>query len=346
MSSRRTEQPTPRRLRRARLRGEVAVSRDLTGAVAFLGGTAALAVAGPSLARDLSGALRAGLVRGIAGDVAPWPALLDAVALLARCALPPCAAALLGAVAAGLLQARGLFTLEPLRFRIDRLDPLRGLTRLTSADQLLAAALGSAKACVVLIAGWRLLGSSAAELARSPRLDPTGTLRLLSSSAVRSALQLGAIAAAFGVLDLALASRRLRKALMMTRDEVRREHRQDEGDPRHRAERRRLHRALATAAPLGRAACLVVNPTHVAVALEHARGSEDAPVVIAKATGLAAARLRREARRTGVPIVRDVALARALFRLADVGEEIPVELYEAAAAILVHVRGASSEVAP
>ena len=91
------------------------------------------------------------------------------------------------------------------------------------------------------------------------------------------------------------------------------------------------------AAPLRRATCLVVNPTHVAVALQHAPASDDAPVVLAKALGDAAAVLRREARRLGVPVVRDVALARALFRLAEVGEEIPEELYQAAAAVLVHV---------
>jgi type III secretion protein U len=123
-----------------------------------------------------------------------------------------------------------------------------------------------------------------------------------------------------------------------------RERRDEEGDPRHRAERRRLQRALAGAGPVRRAACVVVNPTHVAVALEHARGSDEAPVVLAKGLGEAAARLRAEARRAGVPIVRDVALARALYRLAEVGDAIPEELYDAAAAVLVHVH--ALEVAP
>ena len=130
---------------------------------------------------------------------------------------------------------------------------------------------------------------------------------------------------------------------MMTREEVARERRDDEGDPRLKLERRGLHRALAAAAPLRRATCLVVNPTHVAVALHHARGAEDAPLVVAKGIGEAAARLRGEARRAGVPIVHDVTLARALFRLAEVGDEIPEELYEAAAAILVHVHGLAAE---
>jgi type III secretion protein U len=125
----------------------------------------------------------------------------------------------------------------------------------------------------------------------------------------------------------------------MTRDEVRREHREDEGDPQHRAERRRIHRALVEAAPVSRATCVVVNPTHVAVALHHARDEADAPRVLAKGLGASAARIRSAARRAGVPIVRDVALARALYRLAEVGDEIPEELYEAAAAVLAHLYG-------
>jgi type III secretion protein U len=164
--------------------------------------------------------------------------------------------------------------------------------------------------------------------------------------ALRVALSLAALLSAFGGLDLALARRRHRKGLMMTREEVVRERREDEGDPRLKAERRRLHRALATAVPVHRATCLVVNPTHIAVALHHAKLDENAPVVVAKGVGEAAARLRGEARRAGVPVIHDVALARALFRLAEVGDEIPEELYEAAAAVLVHVHALAAEAAP
>lgn len=132
----------------------------------------------------------------------------------------------------------------------------------------------------------------------------------------------------------------------MSREEVARERRDDDGEPRMKLERRRLHRALAAAVPLRRATCLVVNPTHVAVALHHRDGADDAPTVIAKAMGEAAARLRAEARRTGVPVVEDVGLARALFRLAEIGDEIPEELYDAAAAILVHLHRTFPEPPP
>lgn len=125
----------------------------------------------------------------------------------------------------------------------------------------------------------------------------------------------------------------------MSRDEVRREQKEDEGDPAHRAERRRRHRALLEAGPVARATVVVVNPTHVAVALRHDRAAGGAPVVVAKGAGRAAAVIRSAARRAGVPIVRDVPLARALHRLAELGDEIPEELYEAAATVLAHLYG-------
>ncbi len=121
----------------------------------------------------------------------------------------------------------------------------------------------------------------------------------------------------------------------MTRSELERDQREDEGDPRLRSERRRIHASLARSG--ARAACVVVNPTHLAVALSHRAGADDPPFVLAKASGARAASLRREARRLGVPVIHDRPLARALFRLADVGEAIPEELYEATAAVLAYV---------
>jgi flagellar biosynthesis protein FlhB len=145
------------------------------------------------------------------------------------------------------------------------------------------------------------------------------------------------VLAAAGAADLLLSRLRLARALRMTRAEVERDLREDEGDPRWRAERRRSH---ADPPPLGappRPVCVVVNPTRIAVALGHRRGSDEAPVVLAKRAGPAAASLRREARRSGLPVVRDAALARALWSLAEVGESIPEELYDAAAAVLASV---------
>ncbi|MET0402154.1 MAG: EscU/YscU/HrcU family type III secretion system export apparatus switch protein, partial [Cystobacter sp.] len=141
---------------------------------------------------------------------------------------------------------------------------------------------------------------------------------------------------ALGVGDYALARRRHVRELMMTREEVKREHKESEGDPRHKSHRRALQRQVAAGGPargVGKASVVVVNPTHIAVALRYAPEECEAPYLVGKGREADALALRREAERLGVPVIRDVPLARGLVHY-DVGEEIPEELYQAAAAVL------------
>ncbi len=337
MTARRTEPPTPRRLREARARGEVARSVDLSAAAALGGGLVALSVCGSSIAATLARALRDALAGAATAPIDPAGRVSDALALVLRLSLPVGACALAaGALAAALQTGFGFFP-GVLRPRLTRLDPLRGVRRLCAPAQLGRAALALGKATVLaaLLAFW--WRDAARELAALPRSTALGALPGGLALVAPLALRLAVALAVIGALDLALERRRLRRALMMSRDEVRRELRDDEGDPDRKGERRRVHRALVEAGAVAGATVVVVNPTRLAVALRHEREGEGAPRVVAKGTGPAAARIRSAARRAGVPIVRDVQLARALHHLAEVGDEIPEELYDAAAALLAHL---------
>jgi type III secretion protein U len=338
MGAERSEQPTPRRLRDARRRGEVARSIDLSGACALGGGLAGLAVWGSSIARALSGALRAAVDGAAALDRSdPAGTVSDAIGLVLRATAPVGACALAAALVAAALQSGIGFHPAVLRFRLDRLHPGEGLRRLFAPAQLGRAALALAKGGVLLGVLWGWWRGAASALASLPRIGGAGAAASAVPLVASLALRLAAALAVVGLVDLAIERRRLRRSLLMTRDEVRRELREDEGDPDRRAERQRVHRALVEAGSVGRATLVVVNPTHVAVALRHERADGAAPRVVAKGAGPAAARIRSAARRAGVPIVEDVPLARALHRLAEVGDEIPEELYEAAAVLLAHL---------
>jgi type III secretion protein U len=336
MSGTRSEAPTPRRLREARRRGELPEGRDLTGAAALLGGLAALGATGPGLVAALADLLRSALS---GAGPAPEAALTRGAVVALRLVLAPGLGALAAATLAGGLQTGFALAPAALSPRPERLDPFRGLARLASREALLRVLLGLGKGALLaaLSAGW--LAGALPALAGLPRAGGTALWRvlpLLSSLAFR----LGLAFLALGAADALLARRLHARALRMTRDEVRRDSREDEGQPEHRAERRRLHRALLQAGPVAAATVVVTNPTHLAVALRHERGGDGAPRVLAKGAGRDAARIRSAARRAGVPLVRDVGLARALFRLAEVGDEIPEELYQAAAALLAHLYGA------
>jgi type III secretion protein U len=338
VSGTRTEKPTPRRLREARRRGDVARSAELSAAGALAAGLLALAVTGPSATGALVRTIRAALLSATSAELDPAAALLGATLVFGRLAAPILLAAAAGGALAAALATGFAVTPGALRPRLERVDPFRGLRRLCSLGQVATALLGLAKTGVLIAVLLSWLRGAAGALAQLPRGESAALLRAAAPLGGLAA-RLAFVFAVFGLLDLALSRRRHELQLRMTRDEVRREHKEDEGDPQHRAERRRIHRALAEAAPVSRATCVVVNPTHIAVALHHERDGADAPRVLAKGLGESAARIRSAARRAGVPIVRDVALARALYRLAEVGDEIPEELYEAAAAVLAHLYG-------
>jgi len=336
VSGERTEAPTPRRVREARRRGEVGASAELTGACALAGGLAAVALGGPAIAAALARALRASLSSAVLAPAPPAAALQDAAAALLRASLVPCAGALAGALCAGLLQSGFLFAPAALAPRLERIDPLRGLRRLFSVSQLVGVLLGLARAAALLAVGALWLRGALPWLAGLARLEPAAAWRAVPALG-GLALRLALVLLAFGLVDLGRARARHLRGLRLTKDEARREHREDEGDPQLKSARQRAHRGLAEAAPVARATVVVVNPTHVAVALRHERGGPDAPRVVAKGAGRAAARIRSAARRAGVPIVRDVALARALHRLVEIGDELPEELYEAAAVVLARL---------
>jgi type III secretion protein U len=186
----------------------------------------------------------------------------------------------------------------------------------------------------MLVAGaWSLLPSAL----RLPLLDAPGAgLTLLRPEALRVWGRVLLLATVIGVVDLVLARRRHRRSLRMSRDEVRREHREQEGDPRHRAHRRAAHRQLLAsgrARGVKAASVVVVNPVHLAVALRWAPEECDAPYLVARGRGTDARAIRAEALGAGIPVVRDIALARGLVQY-DVGEEVPEELFRAAAVVL------------
>ena len=331
----RTEEPTPRRLRQARERGQVPRSRLLSGSLVLAGGSAGAALGIGHATADLREWTATLLARGVPLQAA----LHQAVTLLVRGSGPALAGAVLGAAVAGLATSGWAPSAAVLVPRLERLDPLAGLRRLCTwrtVAEVLRNLVSAALLLAVLVAGaWSLLPSAL----RLPSLGSPGAgLRLMLPSALGVWTRALLLAAALGALDLLLARWRHRRSLRMSRDEVRREHREQEGDPRHRAHRRAAHRQLLLAGRergVKAASVVVVNPVHLAVALRWAPEECDAPYLVARGREEEAAALRSEALALGIPVVRDVALARGLVQY-DVGEEVPEELYRAAAVVLQH----------
>jgi type III secretion protein U len=308
-------------------------SRLFSGSLVLAGGSAGAVLGLTAASRDLRAWTVALLLRG---ESVP-ASLRESLALLARASGPVLAGAFGAAALAGLLTAGWSPSTAVLVPRLERLDPIAGMKRLFGwrllGDLARSAVAGALLLTLMAARGWSLLPSSL----RLPVVDVGGSgLALLRPEAIRIWMRVLLAASAFGLLDLLLTRRRHRRALRMSRDEVRREHREQEGDPRHRAHRRAAHRRLLLAGRargVKAASVVVVNPVHVAVGLRWAPGECDAPYLVARGREGEARALRAEALALGIPVVRDVALARGLVQY-DVGEEVPEELYRAAAVVL------------
>jgi type III secretion protein U len=326
-----TEQPSARQLRKAREQGDVPVSAVLSQAVAFVAALAvtpsaleaSFAVVGELLRTTLQG-------RPLAAE--------EVVFTVLRLALPVIAVAALAVLALGVVQTGGLFAFERIVPQFDRLNPLSGFKSLVSAQRLLGLLRALLAAGALLFLSWLVLRSSLPALVTS-----SAQLPLAISAASTASRRLGQYAAAIGlglaVLDLLVVRRAWLKRWMMTRDEVRRESRENEGDPELKATRRRAHQEMLASAAIHSvkdASVVIVNPTHLAVALRYQEQEDSAPCVLAQGQGDLARRIVEAAHAYGVPVVRDIPVARALSEL-EIGEEIPEALYEAVAEILKEV---------
>jgi len=337
----RTEDPTPQRLAQARRRGEVVKSRDLGGAAVLAVLFGALALGAPAavsrLTRYIGAAIEAAPRGGQSAEALGWAVRESAAALLL-----PVALATVTTLLVGVVQTGGLLSFEPLRFDATRVLP--SAQRVVSAAAAMEMAKGLVKVAVVTAIVWLTLEPMMRGLAALPGVPGRRVIVAVGTICDRLGLRLVLAAAAFGAADYLWQRRQLWRQLRMTRDEVKREHKESEGDPHHKAERQRLHRELAQQrmlADVRKADFVVVNPDHIAVALRYDRDGHAAPMVVAKGERLLAEKIKEEARAAGVPIFRDVALARSLWDV-EAGDEIPDALYEAVAEILRVVYGASA----
>lgn len=325
-----TEEPTPRRLRRAREQGDSPVSAALLQAAAFC---AALALAPAAL--TVVGARAATLLQSsITGGGASLPPLAVAGEVLLASG-PLLGAAALAVAALGVVQSGGFVTFGRMAPDFSRLNPFTGMRGLWNTQRVLAVVRALVAATLVGAYAVHLFQAHGREFA-----GVVGDASLATPLALRLATRVawfaGLVGVALAVADVLVTRYAWRKRHRMSRDEVVREHRETEGDPEIKAARKRAHQEALTSATLAsvrQATVVIVNPTHLAVALHYLEDADDAPRVVAQGAGDLARRMIEAAHAYGIPVVRDVPVARVLSEL-QVGDEIPEALYEAVATIL------------
>ena len=338
-----TEQPTEKRLREATEEGNFARTPDLQVVFILIAAFFVLAFGSGDYCQRIA-SISVGIFAHL-GKYSIKPEAIGewggvAASTVLGLVLPVAVTCALAAAIAGGLQSHFQLTPKTLDFKWSRLDPVAGLQRTFSMQGWMKLGADALKLAVV---GFALWGAVKTVMSDPIFYTPVAASRLgafISSAATallgRFILALGAIASVNYLYTL----RKTHDDLMMTREEVKEENRQSEGDPKLKGALRAMARRLLQKQMLGAvptADVIVTNPTHFAVALKYERGKDKAPLVLAKGEGAFAQRIKALGAEHDVPMIENKPVARMLFKVGRVGKPVPVELYQAVADILAFV---------
>jgi len=342
-SSQQTEEPSQRRLDEALAHGDIVKSHEVSTFIVLLGGTLCIAIFGQAAAEGFVRTFRVFLEQ-------PEQLSVDSGAIigLMRGTLfhmamifgPPLAFLVATAFAAHVLQHRPIFTPDRIMPDFSRVSPQSGLKRLFGMDGVTNLGKGILKIAIVGTVVWTTLwpmrGQLGAALDESPAMLASDMVHLLMRILIAALSVLVVVA----VLDYALQRYRFLQRNRMSKQEVKEEFRQTEGDPAVKARIRKIRmekarRRMMAAVP--EATVVITNPTHYAVALKYEQGKMAAPICVAKGVDALALRIRAVAEENKVPVVENPPLARALYATVELDEVVPPEQYRAVAQVIGYV---------
>jgi flagellar biosynthetic protein FlhB len=336
----RTEAATPRRIEKAREDGQVVRSRELSTFIMLLAGIGGLWSLGGQLYDRLGGVMQQALLfdRDQLFDNARMLAALWHLSQAALLALTPFfALMLLAALAAPTLLGGLVISLAAVRPQLSRVNPVSGLARLFSMQVPVELAKAVAKAALIGTVLYLFLASHIGQLLGLPKLPPQQALvTVMALTAKSCATCVAALLVVVG-MDTPYQLWSYAKNLRMTKEEVRQEHKNSDGDPHIKARIRRLQQARARRRMMSKVAkadVVVTNPSHFAVAMSYRKDHDGAPRVVAKGADAVALRIREIAREHALPVLEAPPLARALYFHVDLDQQIPVELYTAVAEVV------------
>jgi flagellar biosynthetic protein FlhB len=338
----RTEDPTLRRLEQAIERGDVARSMEVNTWFVLAGATLALLAAGGQAFSDMTLALQGFLAHAHAVPMdGAGPMAVTAKALLAvlGAVAVPFALIVVFGLAGGLVQHRLLFTTEPLTPQLSRISPVSGFKRIFGKEAFVQFTKGLLKLAVVGLVMWMVLWPDRYKLESFAGMDVLALLPATRDEALKLMGGVLAIYAFIAGADYLYQRFTWFNRQRMTKQELKQEYKETEGNPEVKAKLRQIRARAAKQRMMTKvpqATVVVMNPTHFAVALRYESGMA-APVCVAKGQDAIALRIRDVAEENSVPVVENPPLARALYKAVDLDQEIPVEHYKAVAEVIGYV---------
>jgi len=341
-SQEKTEQPTPKRLREARKKGQVFKSKDLEAVAIFVGTFMAIAFTHHNIAEQFKSfmieAFQTVGKKEITLDMLYALGKSGLMAVISASAPVVVTAALIAGVV-GFLQVGPVFSLDPLKPQLKKLNALENFKNMFKPKQFMELVKNIIKIFVIFFLAYSVIKGMIGSFLQTVLIPIDASAKLGGEVIVRFLVRFMMIFMAVATMDIFLQRKDYIKNLKMSKDEVKREYKEDEGDPHIKSHRRQMHMEMAMGDVRGKvknADAVVTNPTHIAVAIKYDKSEMMAPQIVAKGQRLFAEFIKEIAKENDVPIVRNVPLAWALLDL-ELDDEVPEKLYVAVAEILSFV---------
>ncbi|HEX5783762.1 MAG TPA: type III secretion system export apparatus subunit SctU [Burkholderiaceae bacterium] len=338
MSGEKTEEPTKKKLDDARKKGQSPKSQDVNAAVSVVGLMVVLMVMAETMFDRISQTLEQALLQGL--QVHDNDTLLALMADTLKSAVGTVAPVVLASVALGALAAFAQvgvnISFDPVSPKFDKLNPAEGLKKLFSVRSFIDFLKMVVKAIALAAVLWVMIKGMVPLLVGATYFDPLGVGMMAWKTIIKLLAAGSVVFIVVGPVDFGLQLWLFKRDQKMSKDDVKREHKESEGDPQLKGQRKQLAHEIASSPPEKRvpgASVVVTNPTHYAVALRYEPGETALPIIVAKGMDAQAMRIRAIAEQSGVPIVGNPPLARALHKL-NLDDPVPEELFESVAAVL------------
>ncbi|MCX7779285.1 MAG: flagellar biosynthesis protein FlhB [Negativicutes bacterium] len=337
-----TEEATPKRRDEARKKGQVARSLELNSALVILTAFFTLKIVGPYTYQELTGLFHFIYDSHFSAEFSVnfvYALFLTLSLVFFKTALPVMLAIVIVSLVSNVLQVGFYFTLEPMLPRFERIDPIAGFSRLFSKRSLVELLKSICKVAIIGYFIYRFILKEVLDLPKLISADLADSFAAVASLTLDLALQIGAVMLVLAGLDYFYQRWEHNQSLKMSKQEIKEEYKQTEGNPQIKGKIKERQRAMAMRRMMQevpKADVIITNPTHFAVALRYETGMA-APTLIAKGQDLVAQRIKDIAQENRVTIVENKPLARALYATVDIGGQVPPELYQAVAEVLAYV---------
>lgn len=344
MPGERTEKATPKRRRDERKKGNVLQSKDIVTVFTLIGGFYALKLTFMSSYSALKGCMlkyfsymqnKAELSQDLIREMA-----YDSVLVAARIIAPLMACIVFLSIAATVFQTKPLFVLDSLKPKFNRLSPLQGFKKIFSVRSIVEVLKGIIKISILFYLLYDFIGKQIIELPKLFTLEIPAACGYMFQTVFNMALRIGVAFAVISVFDFFYQRWEYERQLKMSKQEIKEEYKQLEGDPQVKGKIKELQRKMAMSRMMQQvpdADVVIRNPTHFAVALHYDPDKHVAPILLAKGQDEMALRIVRVAEENEIFIVENKPLARAIYATTDLNQQLPPEFYGAVAEILVHV---------